>query len=299
MYIIEATEHKRSFMGKKKKPVTHRIFILFAAIIISFGIVPGNYGTAFALRVPFWMEVELGENNNAVNETLAENITNAVWEQASPAVVGVYAYKDMPAFRTEYQRRGKRLTRKLIPAGTEKRQVSSGSAFFIKSDGYLLTNKHVVSDTEAEYQVMLDENNLVHAEVVYSDPDLDLAILKIAGQDYPTIPLGDSSNLSPGQGVIAIGNALGLVPDSMTSGSVTALNTNIQVEGDNGEESLSNLIESSAPLYPGDSGGPLLNSQGQAIAINVATSLGENLSYAIPIDEVKITIKKSQLFVSI
>lgn len=216
----------------------------------------------------------------------------AAVNQASPAVVYVNGYKSVPNHIFQYNF----YSRSLSLSGTSAQEITSGSGFFFNSSGFILTNKHVVSDTTATYKVNYNGKDF-QAQIVYRDPTNDLAIVKIDGSNYPTIKLGDSSQLSMGQNVIAIGNALGQFTNMSSQGVVTSLSANIVVNGEGGaSEKLKGLVRSSVKLYPGDSGGPLLNLDGQAVAINTATTVnGTSTGYSIPINTAKDTILKAGL----
>ncbi len=238
------------------------------------------------------------KNQTAVNSNSSTNLNadaQKVVSQASPAVVYVNAYKDMPAYSLQYSRSGRDLHVMQTQTGTSNQETSSGSGFFITASGYILTNKHVVSDTGATYMVSYNNNSAqAPATVVYRDPNNDLAIVKIDGSNFPIIPLGDSSSLAVGQGVVSIGNALGEITNYATYGDVINLNQNITVEGDSGtSETLQGVIQTNAKLYPGDSGGPLLNTSGQAVGLNTATVMGGrkfSASFYIPINAAKNAI---------
>lgn len=166
-------------------------------------------------------------------------------------------------------------------------QVTAGSGFFISSDGYILTNRHVVANEEAEYFVNVEGEKKLPAEVVYRHPTNDLAILKIEGSDYPVVELGDSSALKRGDRVVAMGNAFGQFPDTVSLGRVTALNRDI-VAGDEKETQTLRVLQTSAQLYPGNSGGPLFDLEGRVVGVNVAMSAYQlNVSFSIPVNDVK------------
>lgn len=167
-----------------------------------------------------------------------------------------------------------------------------GSGFIVSSDGLIVTNKHVVGDTEASYRVFTKENELYEVEKIYRDPVNDLAILKISapGEKLKPVELGDSSNLKVGQFVIAIGTALGEFRSTVTTGVISGLGRGITASGpfDSYAESLDNVIQTDAAINPGNSGGPLLNSLGQVIGVNVAKAQGaQNIGFALPINVVK------------
>lgn len=174
----------------------------------------------------------------------------------------------------------------------QKIEQDIGSGFIIDKDGMIVTNKHVVSDTEANYKVITKDNKELTVEKIYRDPAIDLAIIKVnpSGVDLKPIELGDSTKLKVGQFVIAIGTALGEFRNTVTTGVISGLGRGI-VAGDifgGSSEKLEDVIQTDAAINPGNSGGPLLNSAGQVIGVNAATAQsGQNVGFAIPINVVK------------
>ncbi len=144
-----------------------------------------------------------------------------------------------------------------------------------------------------EYTVLMNDESKHEAKVLARDPINDIAILKIEGQDFPTVELGDSSTLKVGQTVIAIGNALGEFRNTVSTGVISGLSRSITAGGAGiGSEQLIGVIQTDASINPGNSGGPLLNLAGQVIGINTAMASGaENIGFAIPINAVKNTIE--------
>lgn len=176
---------------------------------------------------------------------------------------------------------------------TEVIEQDIGSGFVVEG-GMVVTNKHVVLDTQASYKV-IDYNDEEYAvEKIYRDPINDLAILQIAGGDkLKTLELGDSDSLKVGQFVIAIGTALGEFRHTVTTGVVSGLGRGIVAgDGFSDFEQLDNVIQTDAAINPGNSGGPLLNSAGQVIGVNVAvSSSGENIGFALPINVVRESLE--------
>ncbi|QQG43212.1 MAG: trypsin-like peptidase domain-containing protein [Candidatus Daviesbacteria bacterium] len=164
-----------------------------------------------------------------------------------------------------------------------------GTGFVISDKAIIVTNKHVVSGA-GPYTVITKDGQKYEVTRVYRDPILDLAFVQINAQGLKAVELGDSSKLKVGQTVIAIGNALGRFTNSVTTGVVSGLGRKV-VAGDpfsGATESLDNLIQTDAAINPGNSGGPLLNSKGQVIGVNVATTEGaQNIGFAIPMNTVK------------
>ncbi|MGB9911030.1 MAG: S1C family serine protease [Microgenomates group bacterium] len=176
----------------------------------------------------------------------------------------------------------------------EKIQQDIGSGFIISSDGLVVTNKHVVADTQAKYRVITKDDKEYEVKKIYRDPVNDLAILKIEATGLKPVELGDSDNLKVGQFVIAIGTALGQFRHTVTTGVISGLGRGITAGSpfEGYVERLDNVIQTDAAINPGNSGGPLLNSAGQVIGVNVAVAAeGQNIGFALPINLVKETIK--------
>ena len=169
------------------------------------------------------------------------------------------------------------------PLGTSS---GVGSGLIYNANGWILTNKHVVSGA-TKLSVQLNDTRTFDAKVIGLDTLTDLAIIKIDAKDLPVAPLGTSSGLELGQLAIAIGNPLGNFRNTVTTGVVSGLGRQIQA-GDASQtstEQLNNLIQTDAAINPGNSGGPLINSAGQVIGINTAVSNNaQGIGFAIPID---------------
>lgn len=162
----------------------------------------------------------------------------------------------------------------------KKKTHSLGSGFIISSDGYIVTNHHVVAKAE-EVQVSLqDSEKSYKAEVIGTDQETDLALLKIeAERDLPTLEFGSSEDMQPGQWVVAIGNPFGL-SHTVTAGIVSAKGRSIGAAGP-----YTDFLQTDASINPGNSGGPLLNMQGKVIGINTAiVPQGQGIGFAIPSD---------------
>lgn len=178
-------------------------------------------------------------------------------------------------------------------------QQGGGTGFVITSDGLILTNKHVVSDANATYKVIMSDGKNYDAKVQSLDPLNDLAVIKIEARNLPVVELGDSDQLVVGQWVVAIGNALGQYQNTVTVGVVSAKERQIQASDATGSttESLQNMLQTDAAINSGNSGGPLVNLAGQVIGINTAVASGaQGIGFAIPINAAKSaidSIKKS------
>lgn len=148
---------------------------------------------------------------------------------------------------------------------------------------------HVVADTNATYTVLLASGKQKEGTVIWRSPTEDLAVVKITGSGYTTVPLGDSSALSLAQSVFAIGNALGEYSNSVSVGVVSGLNRSITAgNSQGGTETLTGVIQTDAAINPGNSGGPLVNLSGEAVGVNVAMVQGsQNIGFSLPISRVK------------
>lgn len=178
------------------------------------------------------------------------------------------------------------------PRGSEPVQQDIGSGFVIDK-GLVVTNKHVVADTQATYQIITKDEKKLDVKKIYRDPTNDIAILKVDGLEDKPAAMGDSDKLEVGQFVIAIGTALGEFPNTVTTGVISGLGRGIQAGDPFGTsaEQLDNVIQTDAAINPGNSGGPLLNSAGQIIGVNVAVAQGsQNIGFALPINTVKKVI---------
>lgn len=166
-------------------------------------------------------------------------------------------------------------------------QIGGGSGFIVDSSGIILTNKHVIADPHAEYTIITSDNKKYKAEILARDPVDDVAILKIPAENLPTVPLGDSSKLELGETVLAIGNALGIFQNTVSSGIVSGLARTISAKADPKApaQELRGLIQTDAAINPGNSGGPLISMDGKTIGINSAIVFGaQNIGFAIPIN---------------
>jgi serine protease Do len=162
-----------------------------------------------------------------------------------------------------------------------------GSGFIYDASGLILTNYHVV-EGGGNLSVTLQDGRELAGRVVASDPDHDLAVVKIDATGLPTVAIGTSASLKVGQLVVAIGSPLGTFTDSVTSGILSATGRSITV-GDPAtrqRRTMSNLLQTDAAINEGNSGGPLLDASGRVIGINTASaSSAEGIGFAIAIDQ--------------
>lgn len=186
-----------------------------------------------------------------------------------------------------------------LPSQAQPEAVNIGSGFIVSDDGYIITSKHVVSDTTAKYQIVTSSDKKYTVQKISRDPLNDIAILKVDPSENPgillkSVTLGDSSKLQVGQFVLAIGTALGEFKNTVTTGVISGLGRGITA-GDQFQglvERLDNVIQTDAAINPGNSGGPLVDSRGNVIGVNTAVSQnGQNIGFALPINVVKDALK--------
>ena len=176
--------------------------------------------------------------------------------------------------------------------GQPVQTASAGSGFILTTDGYIITNYHVVKGAQT-IKVTLYSGQEYEAQYVGGDEDYDIAVIKVEGDGLQAVTLGDSDTLNVGDRVLAIGNPLGELTFSMSGGMVSSVNRAINVEG-----TPFNMIQTDTSINPGNSGGPLLNSCGEVVGIVSAkfssTGSGESaegLGFAIPINDVSSMIQ--------
>jgi len=195
-----------------------------------------------------------------------------VVKKASPAVVSIIVTKDLPTIeRRLYSPFGDYFPWYQVPVykqrGYEKKTIGGGTGFIVTKDGYVVTNRHVVSDPQAEYTVLMNDKQKFPAKVL----------------------VGNSDALQVGQTVVAIGNALGEYQNTVSQGVISGLSRSIAATGqDPYAQYLFDLIQTDAAINLGNSGGPLISLGGQVIGINTAIAYGsQNIGFAIPINSVK------------
>ncbi|HSJ26560.1 MAG TPA: trypsin-like peptidase domain-containing protein [Longimicrobiales bacterium] len=225
---------------------------------------------------------QLGDIPTVLDTTAAAQLSSAFRAAAAlalPAVVQIttVAVNEIPQQALPFH-----------PEGIEQRTQGTGSGFIFDERGYILTNYHVVRNALHVNVVMLDGREYT-ADVIGSDPDTDVAVLRIEparGEQLPVIQLGDSDGLRVGEWVIALGNPLGLT-FTTTAGIVSAKGRAIGILAQSSDTPLEAFIQTDAAINPGNSGGPLVDLNGRVIGINTAiqspTGLNAGAGFAIPI----------------
>lgn len=176
-------------------------------------------------------------------------------------------------------------------------KLGIGSGIIVTEDGYILTNEHVSGSKYGKCYVTFENGGNFPADVVWSDSDLDLSIIKINVKGLKAANLGDSNNIKIGEAVYAIGNPIGFeFQKTVTSGIISATNRTIKFDENDKTIYMSNLIQTDATINPGNSGGPLINLNGEVIGINsVKITSAEGIGFATPINIVKPIVEKLKI----
>lgn len=288
-------KRKRSF----RKFLTVFITVLIVGGVVAFLWLAGYFNTWMCAAVQkdsiLWDKFSCSGTSSTVNKdqeysyeekddknvvvTDLESVVTQIVEENAGAVVGIG-----------------------IVGGTEAADRIVGTGFVASASGLIVTNQHVVSSGNEDnfFIVIGEDTDPVEVKTIYRDEINDIALLKVDKTDLQTIPLGDSSSLKVGQTAIAIGNPLGSFSNTVTVGSISALNREVEVSGDSfrfSSQTHFDVIQTDAAINPGNSGGPLINSNGEVIGVNFATISGaDNLSFALPINLVKQRIQELNEF---
>lgn len=291
-------------MPKEKKYYPSEVVIIVVIISLIVGFVAGGLGGFYSNSLFKSGLFFPNQNNQSTSQTLKveeESATIAAVKKVSPAVVSIVITKDLGKY---YNITGPNVfpfddffdlgfpfgfTVPQAPPG--KQEVGGGTGFIISADGLILTNKHVVSDQEAEYTVLLHDGTKYDAKVIGTDLANDIAVVKIEAKNLPVVELGDSDKIQIGQTVVAIGYTLGEYRNTVTKGVISGLGRNIIAGGGGTSEKLEGVIQTDAAINPGNSGGPLINLAGQVIGVNTAINReGQLIGFAIPINSAKSVI---------
>ncbi|WP_339294762.1 trypsin-like peptidase domain-containing protein [Paenibacillus sp. FSL W7-1279] len=168
-----------------------------------------------------------------------------------------------------------------------------GSGFIFEKSGYILTNEHVIHGADVIQVTVQGTKKPYEAKLLGSSYELDLAVLKIEGADFPSVQLGDSNSLKVGEWLVAIGNPHGF-EHTVTAGVLSSKEREIDIQGTNGEaeRNYEHLLQTDASINPGNSGGPLLNLKGEVIGMNVAVSAeAQGIGFAIPSSTIKEVVE--------
>jgi S1-C subfamily serine protease len=265
-----------------KKPVTHLSLVLLGSGITFLGIYLFAPNQLFSRQ---FNSQQFSTNNSTKAQASLPPMVNGdfvtgVVDKVGPAVVRIDAERTVtsqipeafkhPFFRDFFEQQPRSRT-----------QRGTGSGFIVSSDGRILTNAHVVNDSQ-KVRIRLKDGRSFEGRVLGADPVTDVAVVQIQASGLPFISKGNSDNLKPGEFAIAIGNPLGL-DNTVTTGIISGTGRSSSAIGV--PDKRVRYIQTDAAINPGNSGGPLLNQQGQVIGINTAIIQGaQGLGFAIPIN---------------
>ncbi|MEI6266902.1 MAG: trypsin-like peptidase domain-containing protein [bacterium] len=246
------------------------------ALFLIFSLILGIIGGAFGSLVYYNYISKKSKDGKIFTSTVKVVESSAVVDtvkKVSPTVVSITGVTQTTGF-----------------FGNIGQSEVAGTGYIVSADGLIVTNKHVVSDSKADFTVITNTGKHYVAIVKATDPVNDIAILKIEATELPVVELGTSDGLLSGQTAVAIGNALGQYQNSVTLGVISGVGRVIEATDSVGSstESLDNVIQTDAAINSGNSGGPLLNISGQVIGMNTAVDQqGQSIGFAIPVNLVK------------
>jgi len=220
------------------------------------------------------------KNNNAVRLSVEkeEKHISTTLEDVAKCVVGISKIKSNGD--------------SVLKADATK-NLSLGTGTIVSNNGYIITNWHLVGNKYSSCYVTLEDGKKYNGSVVWSDSDLDLAVVKIKANGLKYLSLGDSDSANLGQEVYAIGNPIGVeFQRTITSGIISGLNRTIKIEEENTLNYMEGLIQTDASINEGNSGGPLINELGEVIGINtIKIECAEGIGFAVPINIIKPVIE--------
>jgi len=264
---------------KKIKYILKKImFILLIAFISIF-----LYKIFIEIKKQPYQEKSLGTKISADEESkedLQQYDISYTMEEVSKSVVGISKIRDIGSSAFLFN-------------STE--ELGLGTGIIVSKKGYILTNQHVVGEDAVNCYVTIEEGNNFSGRVVWSNKDIDLAIIKVEKQFENSAKLGDSNSIKVAQNVYAIGNPIGYeFQKTVTGGIISAVNRTVKIKNEDETYSyMSNLIQTDATINPGNSGGPLIDSNGNVIGINtIKITSAEGIGFAIPINIIKPIIEK-------
>jgi len=272
-------------MIKKSKKDNSFTKIIIITVILSFvistivGFAASGLGNIIAQKLTSQTDLVIPDKTITVKE---DSATIQAVKKVQPAVVSIIVTKDLEDFYQYYDSpfdndpyfedffdgfgfpESDSGSQNKEP---QKQQIGGGTGFIISSDGTILTNRHVVSDRDADYTVVTNNDQKLEAKIQAIDPTNDVAVLKVNAKNLPTVELGNSDSVEIGQTVIAIGNAMGEYHNTVTKGVVSGLGRAITAGDEFGQavEQLENIIQTDAAINPGNSGGPLMVTGGEKV----------------------------------
>jgi S1-C subfamily serine protease len=286
MEQVKQTDHIDYFQPlspypTRKKTTSVLQIILFSVLIT---VVIFFAGTQYAYRFPDMIpditRKTYSEPQGGGPPTLSDSnaaVVADVVEQSLPSVVSIAATGSISFEDIDFKMNEERI----------------GSGFILSDNGYIITNKHVVSDDALDYVVFVGNEKKYTVNKIHRDAKHDLAILETDVSEGKPLVLGDMAQLRLGEQVIAIGTPFGELPNTVTTGVISGLGRNLSEGLPAGYD---NIIQTDAAINPGNSGGPLLNTKGEVIGINTAiVAGGQNLGFAIPVSALRDFIQTAEL----
>lgn len=271
--------HQQPPKKKKKRSGRSQLLAIILVVILAAGAGFGGGIASVYLAASYFPELmptviyRNGDVNIQTSETM--DVGQAIYEKVVPSVVAISTTSE-------------REVSSFFGWGSQTQLVKGmGTGFIVDENGYILTNSHVVNDGQTKtLTVSLYDGRDVNGTVLWNDSTLDLAVVKIEADNLQAVELGDSDEIAIGQYAGAIGNPMSInFSRSFTQGVISGLNRTITVTDGNKQTTMENLIQTDATINSGNSGGPLLNAQGQVIGINSAKmTSAEGLGFAIPIN---------------
>ncbi len=262
-------------LNNRKNNITKKIVAIFLIVLLAAG---AGFGGGMAAL--YFANQTMGYNKITITPNDNVSSAEAVAEKVIPSVVGIST-----TTKVTYQ----------SIFGNQDGEVSGvGTGIIVDKKGYILTNSHVVEGGSADtLKIKLADGREVKGTVLWSDKSIDLAIVKITADKLTAATLGDSNEVKVGSFAVAIGNPLGMsFESSVTQGVISGLNRSITIANGQSQTTMDNLIQTDASINSGNSGGPLLNSEGNVIGINSAKAQSaEGLGFAIPINTAKPIIE--------
>lgn len=255
------------------------LLFMIIGFIIGTRVIPGI--NQWFVYHRFWGEVsQVDVNKDGTippltldNQTAGSNVADVV-SRVSPGVVSI------AIANADLNQQG----------GVAQTSDKIGTGFVIDASGIIVTNQHVVRDTAASYQVITSDNKVLTPTKIVRDAINDIALIFVDSKSLKALTMGDSEKIRVGETAIAIGTPLGEFPGSVTVGVISGLGRNVKSGGGfwGSYKDYENVLQTDAAVNPGNSGGPLINSLGEVIGVNFATTNGaENISFALPINLVK------------
>lgn len=260
-----------------RSPRKRKFFAALAALGLLTVVGVGAYQYSQVNRAPITSRTTVESDGN-LKTTSNEEAIIGIADKVSPSVVSIVTNVTTQTFFGATQ------------------SEAAGTGIIVSSDGYILTNKHVINGANKAEIILSDGTSYTNVSIVGTDPLNDVAVLKVNdAKGLKPAELGDSSTVRVGQEVVAIGNSLGQYQTTVTSGIISGKGRPVTAGSDSsGEtESLTDLLQTDAAINPGNSGGPLLNRSGQVIGINTAVAANaQGIGFAIPINATKGIIKQ-------